>query len=157
MEERIEVVRGNLGEPARGQLVAFLRPHWRSAEEAAAAAAGAVAVLRSARGDLIGAGSVTAERIALLSGRRLWAYRAFLAPEARLDRFMPLLGATFDALAAEFAAAGSGPAGVFLAVRSRELLERHRRFVWADPAFMYAGYLPGGAQARLRWFEGATI
>jgi hypothetical protein len=157
MEERIEVVRGNLGEPARGQLTALVRPHCRSAEEAGAAAAGAVVVLRSAAGEPIGAGSVTAERIALLSGLRLWAYRAFLTADARPDWFMPMLGATFDALAAEFAAAGSGPAGVFVAVRSRELLQRHRRFVWEDPAFTYAGYLPDGAQARLRWFEGATI
>ena len=116
----------------------------------------AVAVV-DAEGRAAGASTVRPQRIPFVGGRELWAYQAVLAPHVPLDWFMPMLGATFDLLAAEFALAGEGPAGVFLSLRSRELIERHRQFVWPDPAFMYVGYMPDGGQARLRYFEGGTI
>jgi hypothetical protein len=156
-ERRIEVVRGRMDESASDELLAFWTERGTGGGDVERRLAEAVLVLRGGDGRIAGASGVAAERIPFVAGREFWVYRTALEPGVPLDWFMPMLAATFDALAEERAATGTGPAGVFLSLGSRELIERHREFVWPEPRFMYVGYLAEGGQARLRYFEGARI
>jgi hypothetical protein len=156
---RIEVVRGR---EADAETAAAAAEFWdrngvTPTEGVEARLASIVCVLRDEDGSVAGTNSVGAKPIERVSGRVFWSYRTMLDADAVDDWFMPMLGRCFEVLAAEREETGEGPVGVFAPVLSPALAALHREFVWPENGFMFAGWLPGGGQARLRYFADARI
>jgi hypothetical protein len=112
--------------------------------------------------DNAGAGFLPAEALPLIGGRPFWVYGGGdppIASGAGADGF----NAAFSALEEEFDPAGGGPIGVCVPVDPAEA-ERHPEAMWGDPGqvhpedlLIYAGYLPDGRQARIRYFWTAEV
>jgi hypothetical protein len=111
--------------------------------------------------DRAGSDTFSAQALPLLGGRLFWIYDDTLpagqgaAPEA--------FNAAFLALEEEFAPSAGGPIGVCVPVDPAEA-ERHPEAMWGDPErvhpedlLIYAGYLPDGKQARIRYFWTAEV
>jgi hypothetical protein len=114
-----------------------------------------VCVLRD--GDaLAGVSSVYPADVEMIGGRRFWIYRNLLDPEVG-DQFVPLVAATFDALAAEFDGTPGSPLGLCLLIGDPELRQRDRSVIWARPPMAFAGYLPDDRQVRIAYFPKARI
>jgi hypothetical protein len=104
--------------------------------------------------EIPGAGSAPAEAVPLLGGRVFWIYNGPLpvgsgsGPEA--------FNVAFSALEEEFDPGGGGPIGVCVPVDQGEA-ERHPDAFSDDTKLLYAGYLPDGRQARIRYFWTAEV
>jgi|GEM_PF-2136692 len=92
----------------------------------------------------------------LVGARRFWVYRGEHDP-ADFDAAERRLSAAFEALAADFDAEAGGPIGLCVPISSRTLLDAHPEAVWQRSQLMYAGYLAGGEQVRIRYFDDAPI
>ena len=153
----IETVRGRIGDDLAAELISF----WTTEGVLDEAAAGerldqVVCVLRDGDGGIAGVNSVFAERVELIGGRRFWIYRSYLLPEAS-ESGPAMIDAAFEALAAEFDPQSEDPIGLCVLIADREEMRRRPEAVWPGTSFIYAGYLPGGQQVRIAYFEGATI
>jgi hypothetical protein len=153
--ENIETVRGGLSDELSAEVLAF----W--AEKGALTGALAqerlsqvLCVLRDGDGEIAGVNSAHPENLALVGGRRFWVYREMLpSPEQR----PAMLGAAFDALAAEFDPAGEGPIGLALVEDDPERMRSAPEAVWPDTQMLYAGLLPDGSRVRIRYFDEAVV
>jgi hypothetical protein len=156
---RIEVARGREVDAVTAAAVTEFwgRNRVTPIEGVEARLASIVCLLRDEDGSVAGTNSVGAKAIERVSGRVFWSYRTMLDSDAVGHWFMPMLGRCFEVLAAEREQTGEGPVGVFAPVLSPTLAARHREFVWPENGFMFAGWLPGGGQARLRYFTDARI
>jgi hypothetical protein len=111
--------------------------------------------------DHAGSGTFSAEELPLIGGRAFWIYDGPLpagqgpGPEA--------FEAAFSELEREFDPGGGGPIGLCVPVDPAEA-ERHPEAMWGDAErvhpeelLIYAGYLPDGKQARIRYFWTADV
>ena len=155
--QTIEIVRSGLSEERADQVLRFWAEHG-SFEGVAARErlAEVVCVLLGASGEVAGVNSVYAEAVPLISGRRFYVYRTLLLPEVA-DARDAMIAATFGALDEEFDPAADGPIGLCVPVSDRAEMERRPEPIWPELELMHAGYLPDGAQARIRYFWGAAI
>jgi hypothetical protein len=83
-------------------------------------------------------------------GRRFWRHQA-----ADLDS--EEFNDAFAAREKDFEPGGSGPVGLAVIVRDRDLMERRPEAIWPETELMFAGYTPDLRQVRIRYFWGATI
>jgi hypothetical protein len=150
----VEVVRGAVDAALAGELVAF----WTA--NGALDEAGArerlpevVCVVRDRAGAVAGVSSAVPAVLALIGGRRFWVMRKFVLAEAA-DEIRALERATFAALEREFDA--DGPIGLCIPLTPAEAARRPEA-VWPEPRTFFAGFLPGGLQARVAYFEGASV
>jgi hypothetical protein len=154
---RIVTTRGGLDDRRRRQILDLWSHHGVLGGDAAQERlTQVVAVLVDEYDSVVGVNSVYAEQVRSIGGRRFWVYRRYLEPGASDEDELAMLGAAYDALAAEHEAEPSGTIGVCAAVRGDGLLVRHPETEWPNH-FLYAGYLPDGSQLRVRYFEGASI
>jgi hypothetical protein len=154
----VEVVRGRVDEELGTAITDFWTQRGPLAAEAARERlAEVVCVLRSPDGKAIGVNSAHAANVPMVGGRLFWIYRAALADAATDEDLFAMLGACFEALAEEFAAAKVGPVGVCLFVDDVAMLERNPEAIWPEVGFLHAGFAPDGTQLRLRYFEDARI
>ena len=154
----VEVVRGRVDEELAAAVSDFWLQRGLLAPEAARERLGqVVCVLRGPGGEVLGVNSAHAANVPLVGGRLFWNYRAALDDGTGDEEFFAMLGACFDALAEEFAAAALGPVGVCLLVGDVAMLERNPEAIWPGVGFLHAGFAPDGAQLRLRYFEDARI
>lgn len=157
VDHSIQVVRGRLEPQVADELVRFWSERGALSEPAARQRlAEVVCVLRDSDGEVAGVNSVYADRVELIGGRRFWIYRSFLRPDHR-ECGPEMIDAAFEALDEEFQATNEGPVGVCVLIADREEMRRRPEAVWPGVGFIYAGYTRGGAQARIAYFEGATI
>jgi len=113
----VEVVRGRIDEELAAAVTDFWLQRGLLASEAARDRLGqVVCVLRGPEGEVLGVNSADAASVPMVGGRLFWNYRAALVERAGGEEFFAMLGACFDALAEEFAAAALGPVGVCLLV-----------------------------------------
>lgn len=153
---RIETVRG--GTP--GDLADRILDFW-SAHGALDAEAGrerldqVVCVLLDESGQVTGVNSVQPEELPLISNRRFWVYRAFLAPGSGAESEM--FKAAFDLLEAEYHSDRSNPIGLGVFVSDPEEMRARAAAIWPETELFYAGTLPDGSQLRLRYFWDAEI
>ena len=68
-----------------------------------------------------------------------------------------MIDAAFAALQAEVEPNAPGPVGVCVVVTDPAVIDSRPEAIWPGTKFVFAGYLDGGAQVRLRYFEGAPI
>ncbi len=113
-------------------------------------------MLRDAAGRIVGVNSVYPQDLALIGGRRFWVYRSFLLPAAASAE-PELIRASFAALEKEFEPVAPGPVGLCVLVVDPAEMERRPEALWPETQLMYAGYLDGERQVRIRYFEGAAI
>jgi hypothetical protein len=106
-------------------------------------------------GALVGSSSAYAANLALIGGRRFWIYRQLL-DEPVAAQSPAMIRATFAALQREFTGEGGAPVGLCV-LASPELRRGRPAAEWSDPRMFYAGYLPGGFQVRIAYFDGAVI
>ena len=152
----IEVVRGALDQRRADDLLSFwLRRRALSEREAQRRLPEVVCVLRR-DGAVVGASSAYASNVALIGNRRFWIYRSLL-DQAVADQGPDMVRATFAALQDEFDSASEAPIGLCLLVSAEERGLRSAEAVWPDPRTIYAGYVGGGHQVRLAYFENALI
>jgi len=155
----IEVVSGRLGGGDEADLLAFWAERANlSGDAARERLAQVVCLLRSADGALAGVNSAYEQDIALVGGRRFWVYRSLLAPiagDAADGVWERMLIACFDQLASQFTS--DGPIGLFVPVELPGLPERMPEAIWPRSGFMYAGFLPDGRQARVRYFPEGRV
>jgi hypothetical protein len=88
--------------------------------------------------------------------RRFWRYRSFL-PGGSEELSAAMFNAAFEALGEGFDPEVPGPIGVAVRVTDRAEIERRPEAIWPEEELFYAGYLPDGAQLRLRYFWNAKI
>jgi hypothetical protein len=115
-----------------------------------------VCLLLDESGDIAGVNSVYEEALPLIGGRRFWSYRAYL-PSQAADTAAAMFNAAFEALDGEYKADRSGPVGLCLIVTDPEEMRRRPEAIWPDTELIHAGTLPDGTQARIRYFDDATI
>lgn len=155
----IEVVRGRLGGEDEGEVLAFWAERANlSGEAARRRLPQVVCLLRSADGALAGVNSAYEGRVSLIGGRRFWIYRSLLAAgaaDAGDEVWERMLMTCFDELASEFGE--GGPIGVFAPVEVPGLPERMPEAIWPLSGFVYAGFLPDGRQARVRYFPEGRV
>jgi hypothetical protein len=156
--ERVEVVRGRIGETLGAEIRAFWDQRGLlTPAEAEERLAEVVCVLRAPGGELRAINSAFPRDVAMVGGRRFWSYRLAKDDDVGDGEVFAMLNACFDALAAEFAAGGEGPVGVCLLVTDTVFLERNSEAIWPHAGFLHAGFAPDGSQLRIRYFEGARI
>jgi hypothetical protein len=154
----VEVVRGRVDEELAVAIADFWVQRGLLAPEAARERLGqVVCVLRGSRGEVLGVNSAHAANVPMVGGRLFWNYRAALGEGTGDEEFFAMLGACFDTLADEFAAAAVGPVGLCVLVDDVAMLERNPEAIWPGVGFLHAGFAPDGAQLRLRYFEDARI
>lgn len=152
----IEVVQGRLGGAEEADVLAFWAERANLSGEAARERLGqVVCLLRDADGTLAGVNSAYEQAVALIGGRRFWVHRSLLAPGLGDEEWERMLIACFDQLASEFDPAG--PIGLFVAVDDPGLPERMPEAIWPRSGFVYAGFLPDGRQARIRYFPEGRV
>jgi hypothetical protein len=152
----VEVVRGDLSPERAEEVTAFWAANGALEGEAARERLPAVVcVAVDDEGELVGVNSAVEQAIPPV-GRMFWVYRSLLAEDSD-DLADAMFNSAFEALEEEFEGGGAGPIGVCLAVTDRETMERRPEAVWPETELLFAGYLPGGRQLRLRYFWGATI
>lgn len=155
----IEVVRGRLGEGDEADVLAFWAERANlSGDAARERLPQVVCVIRDAAGALAGVNSAYDQEVALIGGRRFWIYRSLLAPgvgDGGDDAWERMLIACFDELASGFEP--EGPIGLFAPVEVPGLSERMPEAIWPRSGFMYAGFLPDGRQARVRYFPEGRV
>jgi hypothetical protein len=152
----IEIVRGRLDRARADELLSF----WsrRGALDPAQAQQRlpeVVCILRRG-GTVAGASSVYPADLEAIGGRRFWIYRSLLDAEVS-DRGPAMIGATFDALDAEFDGSSRSPLGLCLLLADPAEWRRRPQAVWEEPPMIYAGYLADGRQVRVGYFQGALI
>jgi hypothetical protein len=108
-------------------------------------------------GIVVGTCSAVQADVLLLGGRRFWVYRSFFTTGEPANVEDELFCATFDALAASHVPGEPGPVGVVVPVEDVAVMRSRPEAFWATTELRYAGYLPGGQQARIRYFPGALI
>lgn len=151
---RVEAVHGRLDAACAEEIVRF----WTSAGVLGEHAARerlpeVVCVVRDASGAVVGTNAVAPADVPLIGGLRFWMYRALVPPEAA----DAMVRAAFDALEAAFEPGGDGPVGLCLLVDDPGERRRRPQAEWSGPRLLYAGYLPGGRQVRIAYFDGARI
>lgn len=153
---RIEVPPGSLAGRRADQLIALWSHHDALPDDAAPGRLReVVALVIDDRDDVAGACSAVAEAVGLIGGRRFWAYRRFLAPGVPDEVDHQLLVAAYDALGVD--RSDDDPVGLCWLVDDHEVMRRNPEAVWPASQMLYAGYLPDGRQARIRYFDGARI
>jgi len=156
-EDQIEVVRGHLSEQRREQLLGYWSARGALSEEAARQRLEeVVCLLVNGEGGIAGVNSVYPAAVDLISGRRFWIYRSLIETEAA-EPGEAMMKAAFDALEQEFDPAGDGPIGLCVLIADEQEIAARPLALWPLSGLMYAGYQPGGVQARIRYFEGAVI
>lgn len=150
----VQAVRGRVDDDLAEELVAFWTSR-RALDEATARerVAEVTAVVRDGSGELAGVATAFETDLELLSGRRFWVMRRLLLPHAA-DAVRALERVTYETLAAE--AQGDGPVGVCFVLTAAEAAQRPEA-EWPDPRTFHAGFLPDGRQARVAYFDGASI
>jgi hypothetical protein len=152
--EEIEVVRGALDEERSAQLVRFWVDHGELAEDAARERLpGVVCVALDESGEILAVNSVY-EAIPRPPARPMWVYRSLLARDED-ELWSEMFIAAFDALEEEFDPASAGPLGVCVLLDGAEGAARPDA-LWPEEDLIYAGQLPDGRQARIRWFWDAV-
>lgn len=156
-EGTVEVVRGRLGEERAAQLVEL----WSDLEgleppEARRRLAEAVCVAVDGDGRVAGVGAARPQQVPLIGNRMFWTYRDLARPEAS-EAEPEMIRAAFSALEEECDPNAGGPIGLYVPVPYGSELARRPEAVWPDTGLLYAGLLPDGGQARISYFEGATI
>lgn len=152
----IEVVRGDLTPERSEEILDFLSGLGGiDGEVAREQLAGVVSISVDDTGEIIGVDAVREETVPLVR-RRFWVYRQFI-PEGSGDLDANMFNAAFEALADEFDGSGSGPIGLAVILEDLASVERRAEPVWPETELIYAGYLPGGGQLRIRYFWGAAI
>jgi hypothetical protein len=151
----IEVVRGRLDRRRADELLSFWAERGAlPGDEARRRLPEVVCVLRL-DGALAGACSVYPADVALIGSRRFWVYRSLLDDNA-IGQTHEMIRATFEVLEGEFSGSVGEPIGLCVLVDAAERRLRPE-LVWADPALLYAGYLPDGRQVRVAYFKDARI
>src|SRR3954454_3732990 len=152
----IEVVRGAVDERRAEQILALWAAHGAlEGEEARQRLSEIICVALGADGEVIGINSARAEELPPVR-RRFWRYRSFI-PDGGEELGTAMFKTAFDALAEGFDPDGLEPVGVAVVVTDRDEMERRTDAIWPDEELFYAGYLPDGAQLRLRYFWNAKI
>lgn len=105
---------------------------------------------------MVGVSSAFPSEVALVGGRRFWIYRNLLTPKVA-DHKPDLIRATFEALAGEFTGARGEPLGLCVLVGDPDERRQRPEAEWSNPRMLYVGYLPGGRQVRIAYFEQAEI
>jgi hypothetical protein len=150
-------VRGRLGDERGDRLLAFWAEHGVLEGEAARERLEeVVCLLLDESGEIVGVNSVYEDALPLIGGRRFWIYRAYL-PSTGGEDPAAMLNAAFEALDAEYRADRSRPVGICVLVTDPEEMRRQPEAIWPDTELIYAGTLPDGTQARIRYFDDATI
>lgn len=108
-----------------------------------------VCTLRDDTGRVIGVGTVEDVVVPLLGNRRFWLYRQSVAPEAPDEADMEMLSVAFAVLDDEDDLTG----GLCVLVDDLRVMQRRPQAVWPGSGLVYAGYLPTGAQVRVRYFR----
>lgn len=108
-------------------------------------------------GILVGTCSAVQADVLLLGGRRFWVYRSFFTTGVPADVEDALFCATFDALAASHVPGAPGPVGLVVPLEDVTVMRSRPEALWPTTGLRYAGYFPGGQQARIRYFPGALI
>ncbi len=114
-----------------------------------------VCVLLDDSGEVAGVNSVHAEELPLISSRRFWIYRAFLAPGSGAENQM--FKAAFERLEAEYHSDRSNPIGLGVFVSDAEEMRARPEAIWPETELFYAGTVADGRQLRLRYFWDAEI
>jgi hypothetical protein len=151
----IEVVRGELDDERAAEVLEF----WASrgaleGDVARERLPKVVCIAADDAGEVVGVNSVDQQVIPLV-GRPFWLYRRLLAEESD-DLADAMFNSAFQALAEEFEAGEAGPIGVCTVVDDRAVMERRPEAIWPQTDLLFAGYLPGDRQLRIRYFWGAT-
>ena len=155
---RIEVVRGRLHGFRAEQVMRFWAE--RAAMDEATALERLPRVVCVAIGDddeVSGVNSVFETEASAFGGRKLWIYRALLAPGLEREASAPMVAAAFAELEREFVEEGSEPIGLCLELSDPSVFPDYKAAFWPDLGMLYAGYLGDGRQLRIRYFEGALI
>lgn len=152
----IEVVRGRLDRKRADELLSFwFKRRALSGLEARRRLPEVVCLLR--RGGVIaGSCSAYADAVGGVGGRRFWVYRSVL-DQSVADQGPQMIRATFTALEQEFDGSPGSPVGLCVLIGDPEELRRRPEAEWSDPRMIYAGYVDGGRQVRIAYFEGAKI
>ena len=112
-----------------------------------------VCTLRDDAGRLIGVGAVDDVVVPLLGGRRFWLYRQSVVPgvadEVADEADMEMLRHAHAALDEEVDQAE----GLCVLVEDPQLMQRRRQAVWPGSGLVHVGFLPTGAQVRVRYFR----
>lgn len=155
-EQRIEIVRGNLGGERADQVVdLWERTGALESQSARGRLPEVVCVALDEAGELTGVNSVREETIPLVQ-RPFWVYRSFL-PGGSIDLANRMFNTAFGALQASFDRAGTGPVGLCVIVRDPVEMQGRPEVVWPETELMYAGYTPDDRQVRIRYFWGAKV
>jgi hypothetical protein len=153
----VEVVRGRIDDALARDLVRFWTSYRvMSPNQAQERLKHVVCVLRDAGNNLAGVNSVDAREVELIGNRRLWVYKSFI-PNVSPSLNSAMLQSALDALNERYDGGEKEPKGVCVLITDRELMKRFPEAIWPGSGLMFAGYTREGAQARVRWFDGARI
>lgn len=154
---QIEVVRNQLTDARTEQILQYWTERNLLAGQAAQARLPEVVCVLLDGDDLVGINSVYDEAVPLIGGRRFYVYRRSLDPEPLAQGHdVTLFNQAFDVLDAEHEK-GVGPVGLAVVIDDVEMMRARPEAVWADTQLMYAGYLQGDRQLRIRYFTDADI
>lgn len=150
----IERVRGDLGDQARDEILAFWKSHAALDGEAAARRLPeVVCVVRDAAGEIAGVNSAYADEVPLISGRRFWVYRSLLRSDATEEE-QAMIAAAYTILNEEFEQTPEAALGLLVGMPDPP--GRERLAEWSDPKFVFAGWA-GDARVWISYFDGAKI
>jgi hypothetical protein len=153
----IEVVRGRLSDERADALLRFWSARGLLDDaEARRRLAEVVCVVVDGSGQIAGVNSVYPAVVGSVGRQRFWVYRSFLLP-AVADAAAAMVAAAFGALESEYDPMDIGPIGLCLLIADREELKRRPEARWAEPGFLYAGYLADGRQVRIAYFKSARV
>ncbi len=156
-EHEIEVVRGRPSVARADQIIRFLTEHaGLKAHEADGILAQVVSVALDDEGEVAGVDTARQAAIPLIGGRKFWLHSADTRPG--FEGSVPALErVAFELFDENFDPGGDGPIGLCVLVTDPERMAERPEAEWSDPRMFYAGYVDGGAQVRIGYFDGAKI